>query len=108
MRVRRSRAEREQLLSEYMASGETPSSFAARAGLKVGTLRLWLYKRRKAAGGAPARFAPVRIVGASPMAKSPGAITVRWPQGIEVEIPFAVDSAVAVKLVRELVAPCLR
>ncbi len=48
---RRSREEREHLLHEYHASGETPTRFAAQAGLKAGTLRVthlgcWSHARR--------------------------------------------------------------
>ena len=106
---RRSREEREHLLHEYHASGETPTQFAARvAGLKAGTLRLWLWQQRQRAGSQPARFAPVRIVGGSPAAKEAGTITVRWPQGLEMEISHGADSVGARRLVRELVTPCLR
>jgi len=96
------------LLSEYQASGRRPEEFARQAGVKVGTLRTWLYKQRAGTGAWRAHFAPVRIVGGTGAPKTGGAITVRWPQGIEMEIPVALDSAGAVRLVRELLGPCLR
>jgi hypothetical protein len=72
----------------------------------VPTLRNWIYKPAVAddqSGG----FAPVRIVGARPI-RSCGAITVRWPQGVEVEVAVDLDGSGVTRLVRELLAPCLR
>lgn len=99
-------SERTQLLGEYQSSGLTQEQFAARTGIKLGTLRAWIYKKRPAARPAGGHFAPVRIVEAVP--KSPGTVTVRWPQGMEVEIAVRWDDAGALRLVRELLAPCLR
>ena len=106
---RRSRAERGQLLREYRASGQTQESFAARLGINVGTLRGWIYKQRPPAPADHGPLTPVRIVGDVPPAKltTRGAVTIRWPQGIEVEVAVALDDASAVRLVRKLLAPCL-
>jgi transposase-like protein len=84
---RSSRTEREQLLKDFRANGLTQVRFAAEHGVKVTALRSWIYK----AAGADDQsrgFAPVQIVGARPIG-SRDAITVRWPQGVEVEL--AVD-----------------
>ena len=107
----RSGAERAHWLSEYRASGLTQEKFAARAGLKVGTLRAWIYKRRRPVNDQRGHFAPVRIVGGAgpgPTTTTRGAVTVRWPQGIEVEIAVELDGAGVGRLVRELLKPCLR
>lgn len=105
----RSPRERAQLLGEYRASGLTQERFAARAGLKIGTLRAWIYKKRPAVRPAGGHFAPVRIVdGPLPVTKSPGTITVRWSQGVAVEFVVPLDDTGVRRLVRELVAPCLR
>lgn len=106
--VRVSRAERERLLGAYRASGLTQEQFAAQSGIKVGTLRAWIYKRRTPAVAGSGNFAPVRIVEGSHPATPTcrGSVTVRWPQGIEVEIAIDLDSAAG--LVRKLLAPCLR
>lgn len=108
--IRRSRAERGKLLREYRASGQTQESFAARMGINVGTLRGWIYKQRPPAAGEDGALAPVRIVGDARPAKMPtrAAITIRWPQGIEVEVAVDLDGAGTLRLVRELLAPCLR
>jgi transposase-like protein len=100
------RTEREQLLRDFRASGLTQVRFAAEHGVSIGTLRNWIYKPASAddqSGG----FAPVQIVGARPIG-SRNAITVRWPQGVEVELAVDLDGSGVVRLVRELLAPCLR
>ena len=100
--------ERAQVLSAYRASGKTQEEFAAQTGLSVGTLRGWPYMRPPA-GGERGHLAPVRIVeGGRPVTEKHGAVTVRWPQGIEVEIAVDLDGAGALQLVRELLGPCLR
>jgi DNA-binding transcriptional regulator YiaG len=104
----RSPSERAQLLTEYRASGLTQEQFAARAGLKIGTLRAWIYKKRPAVSPAGGYFAPVRIVDEPAVAKAPGTVTVRWPQGMEVAIAVPLDESGALRLVREILAPCLR
>jgi transcriptional regulator with XRE-family HTH domain len=104
-----SRAARERLLGEYRASGLTQEQFAARSGIKVGTLRTWIYKRRTPAVADRGRFAPVRIVDEARSASaSRGSVTVRWPQGIEVRIAMDLDRAGVASLVRKLLGPCLR
>ena len=104
-----SRADRERLLGAYRVSGLTQERFAAQSGIKVGTLRTWIYKRRAPAVAGSGNFAPVRIVeGSHPATNSRGAVTVRWPQGIEVEIAVDLDRAGVASLVRKLLGPCLR
>lgn len=107
---RRSRAERGKVLREYRASGQTQEAFAARMGINVGTLRGWIYKQRPPATADRGSMAPVRIVDDARPTKLTrrGAVTVRWPQGIEVEIAVDLDDIGTVRLVRELLAPCLR
>lgn len=107
---RRSRAERGQLLRKYRASGQTQESFAARMGISVGTLRGWIYKQRPPVGAKHGPMAPVRIVDDARPTKLTrrGTVTVRWPQGIEVEIAVELDDIGTLRLVRELLGPCLR
>lgn len=98
------------MVNEYRSSGLTQEQFAAKVKIKVGTLRTWIYKktaaRRDEAGG----FAPVRLIAdkanAAPKARS--TVTVRWPQGIEVELAVDLDGTGVERLVRELLSPCLR
>lgn len=101
-----SRHERAQLLREYRASGLTQEQFARRAGLKIGTLRAWIYKMRTPDHAPLGGFAPVRIVDDVRPIKSRGSVTVRWPQGMEVEIAVELDGVGIERLVRKLVKPC--
>jgi transposase-like protein len=104
----RTRSEREQMVEAYRVSGQTQAVFAHERGIKLTTLRTWIYRRRAEDNAGPGRIAPVRIVGGglagTTMVRS--AITVRWPQGIE--FAFELDAAGVERLVRELLAPCLR
>lgn len=104
----RTRSEREQMVEAYRASGQTQAVFAHERGINLTTLRTWIYRRRAEDHAGPGRIEPVRIVGGGfsggTMARS--AITVRWPQGIE--FAFELDAAGVERLVRELLAPCLR
>ena len=105
-RRRWSRAEREQMLQDFRASGLTQVRFAAEHGVSIGTLRNWIYKPAMA-GEQSGGFAPVHLVGAGSIG-SRGAVTVRWPHGVEVELAVDLDGSGVVRLVRELLAPCLR
>jgi len=105
----RSLAERTVLLGEYRASGLTQEKFATRAGINLGTLRAWIYRKNPATPDGRSHFAPVRVVDDVPaMTKSRGAVTVRWPQGVAVEIALDLDTHGALHLIRELLSPCLR
>ena len=97
------------MVTAYRASGLTQAKFAVQAGINLGTLRGWIYKLAAASGEAPGPFAPVRIVGgAEPNPRKRGGVTVRWPQGLEVEIAAEFDRAAVERLVQTLLAPCLR
>ena len=104
----RTRGEREELVEAYRTSGQTQTGFAKVHGINVATLRTWIYQRRAADHAEPGRMEPVRIVGGSLAGgtRARPAITVRWPQGIELAVEL--DAAGVERLVRELLAPCLR
>ena len=105
----RSLAERTVLLGEYRASGLTQEKFATRAGINLGTLRAWIYRKQPPAADGRSHFAPVRVVDdVPPRTKSRGSVTVRWPQGVAVEIALDLDTLGALHLIRELLSPCLR
>lgn len=105
-RRRHTRAEIEQIVARYRASGLTQAEFAAQAGLRPWSLRNWLSQQRRgvapAASGGP-HFASVQLCPA-PV----GTITVRWPQGVQVEVAVPLDPASVGQLVRELVTSCSR
>ena len=95
--------ERKKVLAQLRASGLTQRGFAAQAGINLGTLRGWIYKEREPKKKKTGHFAAVQLSGAKP-----GAVTLRWPQGIEVEITTELDQAQVVAMVRELLTPCSR
>lgn len=104
---RHTRSEIEAILTRYRASGLAPAEFAAQEGLAPWTLRNWQSqqrpKRPSGPGSGEASFASVQL---SPARV--GTITVRWPQGIAVEIAGPLAEASVVRLVQDLVAPCSR
>jgi transposase-like protein len=105
----RKRAERERWVEAYRTSAQTQAAFAKAHGINLATLQGWIYKRRVVDNGEPGRIEPVRIVGgglAGATRARGAAITVRWPQGIELAVEL--DAAGVERLVRELLAPCLR
>jgi len=101
---RHSKAEIAARLAEYRASGLTAEEFATRAGLRPATVLSWDYRQRRQAAPRPgSAFARVQV----PTARA-GTVTVRWPQGVEVEVAVGLDEAAVVRVVRDLVAPCWR
>jgi transposase-like protein len=104
----RTRSEREQMVEAYRASGQKQAVFAHERGINISTLWAWIYRRQAEDHAGAGRIEPVRIVGGgftgATMARS--AITVRWPQGLELAVEL--DAAGVERLVRELLAPCLR
>ena len=87
-------------LQAYRNSGLSQAEFARQAGIKLCSLRNWLYRQRRAGVGG---FAAVQL---GP--DRGGALTLRWPGGVELEIAVALDGAGTAALLRELLAPCLR
>ena len=86
---RHTKAEIAARLAEYRASGLSVEAFAARAGLRPATLLSWHYRqRRQAEPRAGSAFARVQV-----QAARAGTLTVRWPQGMEVEVEVDLDEA---------------
>lgn len=103
-RKRRTRQECEKLLKEYKESGLTQGQYAAREGIHIGTLRRWLAGRKDQAMKKPcSHFAAVRLSGGRA-----GSVTLRWPQGVELEIATQLEGSEVTGLVRELLNLCLR
>lgn len=89
-------------MEEFRESGLEQKAYAEKIGIKPGTLRSMLYRRsRRARRG----FAAVEVTGP---ATSVGVVTIRSPQGVEVELPVTLGEASLRVLLRELLAPCLR
>jgi len=78
-RVRRSRAQREQLLDEFERSGLSGPKFAALAGIKYQTFAFWAQRRRKE-----------RAAQGTNKVAAPAADPVRWLEAVVAQAP-AVD-----------------
>jgi hypothetical protein len=105
-RLRLTAAQREQILGDYRASGLTQERFAARHRINVATLRNWLYKPALSEA-LPGGLVPVQLVGPRP-ASARSAVTMRWPQGVELELAVDLDGDGVVRLLRDLLGPCSR
>ena len=100
-------AEMEAELARYRASGLTQAEFTTREGLRASTLRNWQYR----VGRGKARAEQCGVVGFARVhvrEARASAITLRWPQGVEMELAVDLDGSGVVRLVRDLLGPCLR
>ena len=98
---RRSGREIEEWIERYRQSGQSARAFALAHGLRVDTLRGWLYRRGRRLRNRGETMIPVKLI------DSPGSqptVTLRLPSGIEIE--FA--AAVAVSTLKELIESGLR
>lgn len=100
---RHTREEIRARLAEYRASGLTAEEFAARSGMRPATLRNWHYRQQRQDRRPGSRFARVQM----PTVRA-GTLTVRWPQGVEVEVAVDLDEAGVIRVVRDLLGPCSR
>lgn len=95
-RKRRSRREIEAWLERYGQSGQTQAAFAAEHGIKVGTLRQWLYRRRPNEAKSEGQLLPVKVV--EDRGRVSG-ILVRFPEGVEVEFVRDVEISDLIQLI---------
>jgi len=110
-RKRLSPWERAGVLEEYHASGLTQRDFAARAGVSLGTLGLWLRSARKPRTDAPAppvSFAPVALkLENDPASRQAGSrVEVELPGGMVVRLPEGMAHGEVARLVSELLRAC--
>ena len=82
-RVRRSRAQINELLEAFRRSGSTQQAFCREHGLSVATFSNWRRKTEAPATGEGAMFRPVRL---APSAANCGP-AVRLPDGVELFFP---------------------
>lgn len=95
-RQRRSRAEWQNLVDEFKASGLTQPEFADRRGLNAKTLENWTYRLRheaKAGAAGMVKFVPVQVRTAAP----PAAKMARTDDGEAIEV--AVGAVLCVRFV---------
>ena len=94
-RVYRSKAQINEFVAAFDASGQTQQQFCIEHGLRPATFSTWLRKRR--ARQAPEGFRELSLgFGGS------GALTVRLPDGIEIEFPYQAKAAEVASLIVRL------
>jgi hypothetical protein len=96
-RRRWSRQEREALVAEYRRGKVTQRALAARAGISVSCLGLWLRKAEAADASAW-----VELPEGLPAGREPAGYTVRFAKGAVLELPRGFSFEEAARLCREL------
>ena len=106
-RVRTSKEQRRLILEEFERSGESAAGFAKRTGLKYSTLAGWLvrYRRSKPVRRVPPLRLLEAVVDPAPGAVA-GALVLRLPGGVRVEVADEKQATLASMLVRALAQPC--
>jgi hypothetical protein len=104
-RPRRSPGAIAAVLTEYRASGLTQRAYATQAGISAVSLGRWLRRPAIVGSRAPAGFAAVRLRAEPPV---DAAVKIRWPEGMEVELPLSLGESALERWVRALLPPCLR
>lgn len=82
-RLRRSPAQRTQILRAFRASGLSQEAFATQAGIGLSTLQLWLRSARPARTETPSF---VELPNPLPIAAAPPAYRLRWADGLVLEL----------------------
>ena len=85
---RRSREEIAVVLAGLRGSGQTQEAYAKQVGVSLSSIGRWV--RGNGQSGAPGRagFAAVQLR-ANPVEAEGAAVKIRWPEGIEVELPLS-------------------
>lgn len=75
-------------IEAWQASGLTKTAYCHQVGLNVKTFARWCRLARQAAGADAPALIPVRL---QPEPSVSGALSLRWPQGLVLEIPGSVS-----------------
>ena len=116
-RMRTERSRREAILDEFDRSGLSGAKFATLVGIKYATFASWVHQRRqersKSVDQTPAQSShSVRWLEAvvdqarHSTAGNPGALVLRWPSGLQMEISELKQVALASAIVRALEKAC--
>jgi len=89
-------------MAGYRASGLTQRAYAAQVGVSLASLSRWLH------GGCAVRPAGFATVQVQPEPAVGSAVKIRWPEGIEVELPLSLGEVTLRRWLGEFLAPCLR
>ena len=110
-RVRTSKEQRRNILSEFERSGVSAAGFARQSGIKYSTFAGWLQRHRRAKPKGQAQT--VRLLeamveqtlqGTGPSARA--SVILRWPGGSHVEITDFKQIPLAAALAQALAQPC--
>lgn len=98
---RRSREEIAVVLAGLRESGQTQQAYAKQAGVSLSSIGRWV--RGNGQSGAPglAGFAAVQLR-ADPVVAEGAAVKIRWPEGIEVELPLSLGERSLRRCLREV------
>jgi hypothetical protein len=107
-RLRVSQAQRRDILTALVRSGEGLPQFARRTGLKYSTLANWVkHSGRGKRWGRPPRLRLLEAVVESPQAAATGPLLVlQLPGGVRVEVADEKQAVLAAVLVQALTQPC--
>jgi transposase-like protein len=106
-RVRRSAAQRAEILAAFDQSGVSAAEFARLVGVKYPTLAGWLHRRGRPRGEVgPGRSPAVRFVEAAvPPPEAPAPVELELPAGVRLRFTSPAQVPLVVALLRGL-GPC--
>jgi len=107
-RLRVSKAQRRDILTALIRSGEGLPQFARRTGLKYSTLANWVKDSRgsKRSGRQPRLRLLEAVVESAPAAASGTLLLLQLPGGVRLEVADEKQATLAAMVVRELSKPC--
>jgi hypothetical protein len=106
-RPRRSQAEIAAVVAGYRASGQTQRAYAKHAGVSLASIARWVHGKGQSAAAGPGGFAAVQLR-EEPAPAADAAVKIRWPEGIEVELPRSLGEATLRRCLREVLLSCSR
>lgn len=102
-RRRRSREEIAALLAGFRESGQTQQEYAKQIGVSLASIGRWLHGKGQGGTPGPAGFAAVQLRADPVVAEGP-AVKIRWPEGIEVELPLSLGELTLRRCLREVLS----
>ena len=100
-RRRRSREEIAVLLAGLRESGQTQQAYAKQVGVSLASIGRWLRGKGQCSAPGRAGFAAVQLR-ADPVVAEGAAVKIRWPEGIEVELPLSLGERSLRRCLREV------
>jgi transposase-like protein len=104
---RRSRAEIAAVVAGYRESGLTQRAYAKQVGVSLASIARWVHGKGQGGAQAPGGFAAVQLR-AEPAAAADSAVKIRWPEGVEMELPRSLGESILRRCLREVLLSCSR